>query len=72
MFATIYAPNAAVNLSGNGGLFGAVVGRTFGFTGSGHVIYDTALATKTPHVTYTGGGVVNTAHIDEFSWSAYL
>ena len=71
MFATIFAPNASVNLSGNGGLFGAIVGKNFSFTGSGHVIYDTALATKTPHVTYTGGGVVNTAHIDEFSWSAY-
>jgi Tfp pilus assembly protein PilX len=71
MFATIYAPNANVTLSGNGGLYGGIVGKNFSFSGSGHVIYDTALATKTPHVTYTGGGVVDTAHIDEFSWSAY-
>jgi hypothetical protein len=70
MFATVYAPNATVQVSGNGGLYGAVVGKTFAFTGSGHVIYDTHLGSETPHVTYTG------AHVpvflrDEFSWSAY-
>ncbi len=71
MFSTIYAPNASVTVSGNGGLFGAVVGKTFNFTGSGHVYYDTHLAGQTPHVYYSGGGVVSTAHLDEFSWSAY-
>jgi hypothetical protein len=71
MFATIYAPNAPVTVSGNGGLFGAVVGKTFNFSGSGHVVYDTHLAGAPPHVYYGGTTVVNTPHLDEFSWSAY-
>lgn len=71
MFATIYAPSASVIVNGNGGLFGAIVGKTFSFTGSGHVVYDTNLASQTPHVYYTGGGVTTTPHLDEFSWSAY-
>jgi hypothetical protein len=71
LFATVYAPSANVIISGDGGLYGAIVGKVFSFTGSGHVIYDTHLAPQTPHVTYTGGGVIRTAHVDEFSWSAY-
>lgn len=71
MFATIYAPNAPMNISGNGGLYGAVVGNTFAFTGSGHVIYDTHLASETPHVTISSTTVGPKAHLDEFSWSAY-
>jgi hypothetical protein len=71
LFATIYAPHASVNLSGNGGLYGAIVGKTFNFTGSGHVIYDTHLASETPHITYSGSAITSTAHLDEFSWSSY-
>jgi len=71
MFATVYAPNAAVTVSGNGGLFGAIVGKTFNFSGSGHVVYDTNLSGQTPHVYYSGGAVTNVPHLDEFSWSAY-
>ena len=71
MFATVYAPNAAVTVSGNGGLYGAIVGKTFNFSGSGHVVYDTHLASESPHVYYGGTTVVNTPHLDEFSWSAY-
>ena len=71
MFATVYAPHASVIVGGNAGLYGAVVGKTFSFTGSGHVIYDTHLSTEPPHVTYGSTTVTNTAHLDEFSWSAY-
>ena len=71
MFGTIYAPHAPVVLSGNGGLYGAVVGNTFSFSGSGHVIYDTHLSSEAPHVMYGGSTVTNTAHLDEFSWSVY-
>jgi Tfp pilus assembly protein PilX len=71
LFATVYAPHAPVTVSGNGGLYGAIVANTFAFSGSGHVIYDTHLASDTPHVTYGGSAVTNTAHLDEFSWSAY-
>jgi Tfp pilus assembly protein PilX len=71
VFGTVYAPNAPVTVSGNGGLYGAIVAKTFAFSGSGHIIYDTALASETPHVTYGGSTVTNTAHLDEFSWSVY-
>jgi Tfp pilus assembly protein PilX len=71
MFATVYAPNAPVTVSGNAGLYGAIVGKTFSFSGSGHVIYDTHLASEAPNVTYGGTTVSAAAHVDEFSWSAY-
>lgn len=71
MFATIYAPKANVIVNGNGGLFGAIVGKTFTFSGSGHVVYDTNLANEDPNIFYTGGAVTYTPHLDEFSWSAY-
>jgi hypothetical protein len=71
MFATVYAPNATVEVSGNGALYGAIVGKTFTFSGSGHVVYDTHLASEAPHVTYGSSTVTSTAHLDEFSWSAY-
>jgi len=71
LFATIYAPHAPVTVSGNGGLYGAVVANTVTFSGSGHVIYDTHLASDTPHVSCNCGTINPTAHLDEFSWSAY-
>jgi hypothetical protein len=71
LFATVYAPNANVQISGNGGLYGAIVGNTFSFTGSGHVIYDINLANETPHVSFTGNTISTVAHMDEFSWSSY-
>lgn len=71
LFATIYAPHAPVNVSGNGGLYGAVVANTVAFTGSGHVIYDTHLGSESPHVSCNCATINPTAHLDEFSWSAY-
>lgn len=72
MFATIYAPHASVVVGGNAGLYGAVVGNNFQFTGSGHVIYDVNLKNEQSHVpTSTTGQPTNVAHIDGFSWSAY-
>jgi hypothetical protein len=72
MFATVYAPHAQVVVGGNGGLYGAIVGNTFSFSGSGHVIYDTHLKSVSPHVNSSSSGTTsNIAHIDGFSWSAY-
>jgi Tfp pilus assembly protein PilV len=72
MFATIYAPHAKVIVGGNAGLYGAIVGSTFQFSGSGHIIYDTNLGNENTHVPITTpGGITNVAHIDAFSWSAF-
>jgi hypothetical protein len=71
MFATVYAPNAPVTVSGNAGVYGAVVGKTYAFSGSGHINYDTNLKTQTPHVTLPPGAGLGPIHIDQFSWSAY-
>jgi hypothetical protein len=77
MFGTIYAPNASAILTGNGGLYGAIVANTVAFQGSGHVVYDTALNGQSWNVT-TSSGTTTTAtqttgsiHVDEFSWSAF-
>jgi Tfp pilus assembly protein PilX len=73
MFATIYAPHAKVTVSGNAGLYGAVVGNTVTFAGSGHVIYDLSLKNRTPNVPVSGAPPpsVGALHVDQFSWSAY-
>jgi hypothetical protein len=41
---TINAPEAAVNVTGNGGMYGQVFGNTISISGSGSVHYDQALA----------------------------
>jgi hypothetical protein len=71
MFGTVYAPNAPITVSGNAGVYGAVVGKTYAFSGSGHIDYDTNLKTQTPHVTLPPGSGRGPIHIDQFSWSAY-
>jgi len=75
MFGTIYAPNANATVSGNAGLYGAMVIKTVSFSGSGHVIYDTALNGQPINVTTPGGSsptqTVGNLHVDEFSWSAF-
>jgi hypothetical protein len=71
MFATVYAPNAAVALSGAQNTYGAIVGKTFNFSGSGQVIYDTNLANETTNIPITSSQVASTLHVDQFSWSAY-
>jgi Tfp pilus assembly protein PilX len=73
MFASVYAPNAPVSLSGNAGLYGAIVTNTATFSGSGHVIYDTSLGGQKWNINTgsTVGSVTGTLHVDEFSWSAF-
>jgi hypothetical protein len=70
MFATIYAPNAPITVSGNAGFYGGVVGSTVSFAGSGHVVYDTHLASESTHVPIPGGGAqTGPLHLDQFSWT---
>ncbi len=44
----VYAPAAAVTISGNGDIYGAVVGATVTDSGNGAIHYDTELANLTP------------------------
>ncbi len=72
VFATIYAPHAAIVSSGGTGLYGAVVGSTFSFSGSGKVTYDQNLGKQNTHIPVSGSTPTATPmHIDQFSWSAY-
>jgi hypothetical protein len=74
VYATFYAPNAAIKFDGNGNIYGAVIGNSVSITGGGHLNYDTNLANSTPTVVQTGGAPSNQAspfHITEFSWSAF-
>jgi hypothetical protein len=73
MFASVYAPNAPATVSGNAGLYGAVVCNTASFSGSGHVIYDTHLGGQSWHVGSPPPATTGTSslHVDEFSWSAF-
>lgn len=73
MFATIYAPHASIVSSGGSGLYGAIVGNTFSFSGSGMINYDINLGRQNSHVPAGGPPptVATPMHIDQFSWSAY-
>ncbi|HEY1557644.1 MAG TPA: hypothetical protein VGF94_22585 [Kofleriaceae bacterium] len=51
----LYAPNAAVSISGNGDIYGAVVAATITDSGNGEIHYDKQLATS------VGGGFTCTA-----------
>lgn len=44
---TVYAPNAAITMAGNGGSSGAVIGNTVTISGNGNFRYDTRLGTLT-------------------------
>lgn len=69
MFATIYAPNAPVTVTGNAGLYGAVVANTVSFSGSGHLVYDTHLASVSTNIPIPGGAPAGPVHLDQFSWT---
>lgn len=73
MFGTVYAPNAPAAVSGNAGLYGAVVSSTATFSGSGHVIYDSSLNGTGINVNTSNPPTANPGplHVDEFSWSAF-
>ena len=43
LYATIYAPQSAVTLSGSGDLYGSIVGLSVSMTGSSAIHYDLAL-----------------------------
>jgi hypothetical protein len=72
-FTTIYAPHAPVNVTGNAGLYGAIVGNSFTFTGSGHVVYDTNLSGKPVNFPVGKPAPPTTTpyHVDQFSWNAF-
>jgi hypothetical protein len=61
--ATIYAPNAFVDMNGSAGFYGSVLSGTFKDNGGATVHYDTALQTKF----YTLGQHV----MSSFSWQKY-
>jgi hypothetical protein len=44
MYAIIDAPNAALTYSGNGSIYGALVGNTITDSGNGAIHFDTALS----------------------------
>jgi hypothetical protein len=43
LYATVYAPQSAVNLSGSGDIYGSVLGLAVSMTGTSSIIYDLAL-----------------------------
>ena len=43
LYATIYAPQSPVTISGSGAIYGSVLGLQVDMTGSGSVHYDRAL-----------------------------
>jgi hypothetical protein len=70
MFATVYAPNAPITVSGNAGLYGGVVANTVNFSGSGHVVYDTHLASENTNIpTSNNSPPSGPVHLDQFSWT---
>jgi hypothetical protein len=52
--AVLYAPSAAVTISGNGDIFGAIVARTVVFNGSAAFHYDESLRFLDRHAAYRG------------------
>ncbi len=65
-FMTVYAPNAAINMSGNNTVYGAMIGSSISITGGSHFVYDRSLA-RTMATTSVSG----TYEPEGFSWSAY-
>ncbi len=65
-YMTVYAPNAAINMSGNNTVYGAMIGSSISITGGSHFVYDRSLA-KTMATTSVSG----TYEPEGFSWSAY-
>jgi Flp pilus assembly protein TadG len=43
LYASFYAPQSDITMSGSGDLYGGVLGKTFSMTGTGSIYYDTAL-----------------------------
>lgn len=73
LFGTIYAPKANFLIDGDAGFYGAVVGKTFTFNGSGKLIYDQALKNAPTNIPISGPPSYNVSplHVNEFSWSAF-
>jgi type II secretory pathway pseudopilin PulG len=74
--AVVYAPNSAVSLSGNGSIYGAVVGNTVSVTGggtSGGFHYDVALRSAALGLTYqppapTATALSTLSNLQTVSW----
>jgi hypothetical protein len=43
LYASIYAPQSDVSISGTGSIYGGVLGKTINMTGTGDVYYDMSL-----------------------------
>jgi len=54
LYAAVYAPNVALSLSGQGGLYGSFVGDTISMSGQAYIHYDEALGS----LGGGGGGIV--------------
>lgn len=72
LYAVIYAPNAAVNTSNNGHIYGSVVGKTLNFSNNAGYHFDerllnTTLST-TPTYTSSGGVQVQLTSLRTISW----
>ena len=61
--ATVYAPNAAVSMHGNGNFYGSILSNQFTDTGGASVHYDRSLATKF--------NVLGNHVMSSFSWQKY-
>jgi hypothetical protein len=63
--AVITAPNAAVQASGNGNIYGALIGKTVVYSGNGRIISDRQLS-EDAIVTEVGNHMLSS-----FSWKKY-
>ena len=71
-YGTFYAPNAPVNFSANGAIYGAVISKTISITSGGHLYYDADLASTTSNFqTYQPGSSTATYAITQFSWTPW-
>jgi hypothetical protein len=50
---TVYAPEASIRVTGNGDIFGYLIGKSFTDTGNGTIHYDEALAAEGGPATYS-------------------
>lgn len=66
---TIYAPNAAIQLNGSGGVYGAIIGSTVTVSGSGDVHYDVQLATVSTSAGPTPGAGSGSGYLRVSSWT---
>ncbi len=67
-YGAIYAPAAAITVSGNGGVYGALTGITVNFSGNGGLHYDEALGNLGRFVTTSNSTTYTTTGFTRYSW----